>query len=144
VYQAKLDYQLGIDIRKKIFPHILSSVGLVALWTSKAAEKPDWVLREIKYAKRNGKLVALLVEPMVEPPTGWPKYIERFPLNEFGSGMTFGQTSMHVQIRNVTRTIRALRAFYANGTLAEMRRTNPITKQVRVIRRTLEGKVQPP
>jgi len=125
VYQAKVDYQLGLDIRKKIFPNILSSVGLVALWTSQAAEKPDWVLREIRYARRHGKLVALLVQPGIDLPPGLPKYVEHFRLDEFGSDAGFGNIPIPLQIQWITRTITALRPFYANGVRAETNRSGP-------------------
>jgi len=145
VYRAVPDIRLGADVRKKIFPNIEASVGLVALWTSKTAEKPDWVLREIKYARRCGKLVALLVEPEVARPSGWPKYIEYYELEEFRSHSGWGWYARYapdIQLAVIERLVDALRDFYVRGTYAMMRRSNPVARRTREIRKALRSRTE--
>ncbi len=73
-YLSENDHGPGIDIwAEKIPSAIQSSVGVIILWTSRAARDPLYIKREIKIAKSYKKPLILAREQRVRIPKIFPK-----------------------------------------------------------------------
>ena len=68
-YLAEDNRQPGLDLwHEKILPAIEKCAGLIAIWTEKAAQQPEAMLREIEYAQEKNKRIILLVEKDLDIP----------------------------------------------------------------------------
>ena len=68
-YLAEDNRQPGLDLwHEKILPAIEKCAGLIAIWTEKAAQQPEAMLREIKYAQEKNKRIMPLVEKDLDIP----------------------------------------------------------------------------
>ncbi len=78
-YISEDDPRPGLKLwEQKIPMAIASSVGIVILWTLKAAQQPENIIREIEIAKKEEKPLFMAPEQDVEIPAVFPKEIEYY------------------------------------------------------------------
>lgn len=82
-YLSEDDYRPGVDLwMEKIPVAIESSIGVIILWTSRAAKNPDNIYREINIAKSMGKRLIMAREEWITAPDIFPKEIEYYRFKE--------------------------------------------------------------
>ena len=78
-YISEDDHRPGLNLwEQKIPMAIASSMGIVILWTAKAAQQPENIIREIEIAKKGGKPLFMAPEEDVEIPSVFPKEVEYY------------------------------------------------------------------
>jgi hypothetical protein len=104
-YRAVLDNEPTGDVRKKMYPRILDSIGVVGLWTSRA-EESRWIVSELRYARKNQKDPLLFRDgPQSGRPRGWPLLAIYHDLLEFNSPAGWGNENVSIysdDVRSLT------------------------------------------
>ena len=78
-YNAESDRQPGQHIwNEKIYPTIDKSARLIVLWTAEAEKHPEFIKKEIQYAKKKGKRIMAFIEKDTKPSGILPNDTEYF------------------------------------------------------------------
>jgi hypothetical protein len=82
-YVSEDDHRPGMDLWGKKIPEAISdSIGIIILWTARAAKSPANIYREIALAKSKKKRLILSKEKKLRPPRAFPKKkTEYYPFN---------------------------------------------------------------
>ena len=81
-YLSEEDKRPGVDLwKEKIPPAVTASIGVVILWTSNAANKPENIYRELELAKSCRRRLIMAPEHGVPVPDGFPGGIEYLEFN---------------------------------------------------------------